>query len=49
MDLKKKQTKNTDENSRIDYGIIFSVMVLALIGLMSIYVAASHDKMSIGR
>ena len=48
MDLKKKQTKNTDENSRIDYGIIFSVMVLALIGLMSIYVAASHDNGTTG-
>ncbi|PIO83740.1 rod shape-determining protein RodA [Loigolactobacillus backii] len=32
------------ENPRIDYGIIFSVMMLALIGLASIYVAAVHDK-----
>ncbi|KRM60566.1 FtsW RodA SpoVE family cell division protein [Paucilactobacillus vaccinostercus DSM 20634] len=35
-----------EENSRIDYGIIFCVLLLALIGLASIYVAANHDKSS---
>lgn len=35
-----------EENSRIDYGIIFCVLLLALIGLASIYVAATHDKSS---
>jgi len=33
--------------SRIDYGIIFSIMMLGLIGLASIYVAASHDSSSV--
>jgi rod shape determining protein RodA len=31
------------DDSRIDWGIIFVVMMLALIGLASIYVAAAHD------
>ncbi|MGR3742031.1 FtsW/RodA/SpoVE family cell cycle protein [Companilactobacillus sp. DQM5] len=39
----KKRRKTRDDDSRIDYGIILSVMLLALIGIMSIYVAASHD------
>ncbi|QEA32162.1 FtsW/RodA/SpoVE family cell cycle protein [Secundilactobacillus malefermentans] len=33
----------TNTESRIDYGIIFCVLMLAIIGLGSIYVAASHD------
>ncbi|MDO1604985.1 FtsW/RodA/SpoVE family cell cycle protein [Lactobacillus sp. YT155] len=37
----RRQTRDAD--SRIDYGIILSVMLLGLIGLLSIYVAASHD------
>ncbi|AEV94964.1 FtsW/RodA/SpoVE family cell cycle protein [Pediococcus claussenii] len=32
-----------EDNSRIDYGIIFPVLMLAIIGLASIYVAATHD------
>ncbi|UQS82682.1 rod shape-determining protein RodA [Bombilactobacillus folatiphilus] len=43
MGLRRSKIKVDDENPRIDYGVIFSVMVLALIGLLSIYVAASHD------
>ncbi|KRM86362.1 FtsW/RodA/SpoVE family cell cycle protein [Liquorilactobacillus vini] len=31
------------QDARIDYGIIFSVLVLAVIGMLAIYVAASHD------
>lgn len=37
------QRSRNDEESRIDWGIIFCVLLLALIGLASIYVAASHD------
>ncbi|ERL66432.1 FtsW/RodA/SpoVE family cell cycle protein [Schleiferilactobacillus shenzhenensis] len=37
------QRKNKSEGDRIDYGVIFSVMMLALVGLVSIYVAATHD------
>lgn len=37
------QRKNKSEGDRIDYGVIFSVMMLALVGLISIYVAATHD------
>ncbi|WP_416353042.1 FtsW/RodA/SpoVE family cell cycle protein [Agrilactobacillus fermenti] len=33
-----------DGSSRIDYGIILTVMLLALIGLMSLYVAINHDS-----
>ncbi|GEL14758.1 FtsW/RodA/SpoVE family cell cycle protein [Pediococcus cellicola] len=35
--------RRREGDSRIDYGIIFSVLMLALIGLASIYVAAAHD------
>lgn len=35
-----------DAESRIDWGIIFCVLMLALIGLGSIYVAANHDSSS---
>ena len=35
--------RRREGDSRIDYGIIFSVLMLALIGLASIYVAATHD------
>ncbi|MGV0167736.1 FtsW/RodA/SpoVE family cell cycle protein [Furfurilactobacillus sp. WILCCON 0119] len=34
-------------DSRIDWGIIFCVLMLALIGIASIYVAASHDTKAI--
>jgi len=40
----RENTKKNDVDSRIDYGIIFSVMMLALIGLMSIYVATVQDS-----
>lgn len=43
MDIRENRRKN-DVDSRIDYGIIFSVMMLALIGLMSIYVATVQDS-----
>ncbi|KRL95522.1 FtsW/RodA/SpoVE family cell cycle protein [Levilactobacillus hammesii] len=36
--------QRTDADSRIDWGIIFCVLMLALIGLASIYVAATHDS-----
>ena len=37
------QRSQNDDESRIDWGIIFCVLLLALIGLASIYVAAVHD------
>ncbi|MFB9770214.1 FtsW/RodA/SpoVE family cell cycle protein [Lactiplantibacillus modestisalitolerans] len=39
--------RQQDDDSRIDWGIIFSVMMLSLIGLASIYVAAVHDSSSV--
>ncbi|WP_281164701.1 FtsW/RodA/SpoVE family cell cycle protein [Liquorilactobacillus sicerae] len=40
-----RRTRNEEnQDARIDYGIIFSVLVLAVIGMLSIYVAASHDN-----
>ncbi|GAF40544.1 cell division membrane protein [Agrilactobacillus composti DSM 18527 = JCM 14202] len=36
--------EDTDGSSRIDYGIILTVMLLSLIGLVSLYVAISHDS-----
>ena len=33
-----KEVETTEDSSRVDYGIVFSVFMLALIGLMSIYV-----------
>ena len=43
MQIRENRKKN-DVDSRIDYGIIFSVMMLAIIGLMSIYVATMQDS-----
>ncbi|WP_164507196.1 FtsW/RodA/SpoVE family cell cycle protein [Companilactobacillus furfuricola] len=40
----RNNNKEKDLESRIDYGIIFSVMMLAIIGLMSIYVATIYDS-----
>ncbi|MDF9444643.1 rod shape-determining protein RodA, partial [Limosilactobacillus mucosae] len=37
------QRSQNDNESRIDWGIIFCVLLLALIGLASIYVAAVND------
>ena len=31
------------DHSRVDWGIIFSIMMLAIIGLIAIFVAVSHD------
>ncbi|MFT8950229.1 MAG: FtsW/RodA/SpoVE family cell cycle protein, partial [Liquorilactobacillus hordei] len=39
----KQLTRADNKDVRIDYGIIFSVLVLAVIGIASIYVAANHD------
>jgi len=41
------RVRRREGDSRIDYGIIFSVLMLALIGLASIYVAAAHDTGSV--
>ncbi|BAP86097.1 cell division protein FtsW [Paucilactobacillus hokkaidonensis JCM 18461] len=41
-----QRTPTREEDSRIDYGIIFCVLLLALIGLASIYVATTHDTTS---
>jgi len=41
-----RKVEKSEGNSRIDYGIIFCVLLLALIGLASIYVAANYDKTS---
>ncbi len=38
------ERREEDSESRIDYGVIFCVLMLALIGLASIYVAAVHDS-----
>ena len=40
----RNENKKNDVDSRIDYGIIFPVMMLAMIGLMSIYVATIQDS-----
>lgn len=45
MAEKLRENKN-EEESRIDYGVIFCVLMLAIIGLASIYVAATHDSSS---
>ena len=42
-----RKNKDKDLDSRIDWGIIFCVLMLALIGIASIYVAASHDTKSV--
>ncbi|WP_099974615.1 MULTISPECIES: FtsW/RodA/SpoVE family cell cycle protein [Lactobacillaceae] len=38
--------KENDLESRIDWGIIFSIMTLAIIGLLSIYVASVQDSIN---
>ena len=35
---------DTDDDARIDWGIIFCVLVLAVIGMTALYVALSHDN-----
>lgn len=44
--MENTRSRRDEEESRIDWGIIFCVLMLALIGLGSIYVAASHDSSS---
>ncbi len=41
--MESHEIKSNSEGDRIDYGIILSVMLLALIGLVSIYLATAHD------
>ena len=43
MQDRQSRDRREEEDARIDWGIILSVMVLAIIGMLSIYVAASHD------
>lgn len=42
-----QRSQSEDMESRIDWGIIFCVLLLALIGLASIYVAGTHDKQQV--
>lgn len=42
-----QRSDNDESESRIDWGIIFCVLLLALIGLASIYVASTHDRQSV--
>ncbi|KRN59440.1 FtsW/RodA/SpoVE family cell cycle protein [Limosilactobacillus secaliphilus] len=39
-----QRSQSEESESRIDWGIIFCVLLLALIGLASIYVAGTHDR-----
>lgn len=41
------RSQNDENESRIDWGIIFCVLLLALIGLASIYVAGTHDRQQV--
>lgn len=43
MEKNDSRVARKDDSSRIDYGIIFPVLMLAIIGLASIYVATTHD------
>ena len=40
---KKIKASNNNRDNRIDYGVILPVFLLCLIGLLSLYVALSHD------
>ncbi len=42
-----QRSQSEDIESRIDWGIIFCVLLLALIGLASIYVAGTHDRQQV--
>ncbi|MEJ6400370.1 FtsW/RodA/SpoVE family cell cycle protein [Nicoliella lavandulae] len=44
--VQNNESDSNDRDNRIDWGIIFSVMLLAVIGIASIYVAVSHDNNS---
>lgn len=45
--MQQAKVNRGDDESRIDWGIIFCVLLLALIGLASIFVAAYHDKQQV--
>ena len=42
-----QRSQSEDIESRIDWGIIFCVLLLALIGPASIYVAGTHDRQQV--
>ena len=42
-----QRSQSEEIESRIDWGIIFWVLLLALIGLASIYVAGTHDRQQV--
>ncbi|WP_251547261.1 FtsW/RodA/SpoVE family cell cycle protein [Limosilactobacillus caecicola] len=42
-----QRSQSEDVESRIDWGIVFCVLLLALIGLASIYVAGTHDTQQV--
>ena len=44
MEKQRYLRRDEDADSRIDWGIIFSVLVLAVIGMTSLYVALKHDS-----
>lgn len=44
--MENTRSRKDEDESRIDWGIVFCILMLALIGLGSIYVAASHDSSS---
>lgn len=41
--------RSGNDDARIDWGIILSVMLLAVIGMLALYVAISHDNGSVGK
>lgn len=45
--MQQAKLNRDDEESRIDWGIIFCLLLLALIGLASIFVAAYHDRQQV--
>lgn len=45
--MQQAKVNRGDEESRIDWGIIFCVLLLSLIGLASIFVAAYHDRQQV--
>ena len=41
--MNERKSNDIEDNSRVDYGIILNVFILALIGLLALYVALSHE------
>ncbi len=41
--MNSKRIGDEKDNSRVDYGIILNVFILALIGLLALYVAVDHE------